>query len=37
MSIREYVKDLIKEYRQKEIKIKELKEIYELRQAKRSN
>lgn len=37
MNIREYVKDLIKEYRQKEIKIKELKEIYELRQAKRSN
>lgn len=37
MNIRGYVKDLIKEYRQKEIKIKELKEIYELRQAKRSN
>lgn len=37
MNIREYVKDLIKEYRQKEIKIKELKEIYELRQVKRSN
>lgn len=37
MNIREYVKDLIKKYRQKEIKIKELKEIYELRQSKRSN
>lgn len=37
MNIREYVKSLLREYRQKEIKIKELKEIYELRQAKRSN
>ncbi len=37
MNIREYVKSLLQEYRLKEVKIKELKEIYELRQTKRSN
>ena len=37
MNIREYVKSLLQDYRTKELKIKELKEIYELRQTKRSN
>ena len=37
MNIREYVKSLLQKYRLKEVKIKELKQIYELRQVKRSN